>query len=459
MEELRRKTGAVQPEGDARTGETRKSCSAGIESFMAISESESPAFMKRLMEEVVAPENIRKAYRRVRSNRGTPGVDGMTVDQLASYLKVNEGALRSTLLSGTYRPSPLRRVEIPKPSGGTRQLGIPTVLDRLVQQMLQQILSPRWDKTFSEGSFGFRPGRSAHGAIVQAQRHQQAGYQWVVDIDLEKFFDLVHHDRLMAAIAQRVRDKRILKLIRGFLRCGIMEGGLVGPPQEEGTPQGGPLSPLLSNLVLDELDRELESRGHRFVRYADDCNVYVRSERAGKRVFESLKRFIEKRLRLRVNERKSAVARASSRKFLSFSFTGGKRVKRRIAPAALQRFRHRVRIETRRNRGIALEELIQRLNVYLRGWKNYFGFCETPSVLKRQEEWLRRRLRCYIWTKWKRGKTRYKELRRRGLNHDQAVKGAGSHHGPWHMSLTLAMSLAFGIKDFDAMRLLRLVGS
>ena len=333
------------------------------------------------MEEVCERENCLQAYKRVKSNKGSPGIDGMTVDAIADYLKEHWPAIREQLLSGTYKPQPVKRVEIPKPDGGVRQLGIPTVLDRMVQQAVMQVLQGRWDAEFSEHSHGFRPGRSAHQAVAKAQKYIAEGRRWVVDLDLEKFFDRVNHDKLMAAVAHRVADKRMLKLIRAFLKAGVMENGLVGPV-DEGTPQGGPLSPLLSNLVLDELDRELERRKHCFVRYADDCNIYVRSRRAGERVKRSITRFITRRLKLKVNEQKSAVARPVERKFLGFSFTYAQEPKRRIAAKALVRFKQKVRELTGRTRGIGIEQMTKELASYLRGWKSYFGFSETPSVLR-----------------------------------------------------------------------------
>jgi RNA-directed DNA polymerase len=402
---------------------------------------ESSASTEKLMEEVCQRENLWKALKRVQANKGSPGVDRRTVDELPGYLKEHWPAVREQLLSGAYEPMPVRRVEIPKPGGGVRKLGIPTVLDRLVQQALLYVLQRRWDPTFSEGSYGFRPGRSQHQAVTKAQQHIAEGFRWVVDLDLEKFFDRVNHDILMGRVAKRVADKRVLKLIRAFLNAGVMAEGLVSPT-DEGTPQGGPLSPLLSNLVLDDMDRELERRGLRFVRYADDCNVYVRSERAGRRVKEGLTRFLTETLKLKVNEEKSAVARPWARKFLGFSFTAARAPKRRIAPKALERFKERVRALTQRTRGISLERMVKQLAVYLTGWRGYFGFCETPSVLEELDSWLRRRLRCVAWKQWKTGKTRFAELRRRGVGRALAASTAGSGRGPWHIGKSQALSYA-----------------
>src|SRR6202030_1512545 len=317
-----------------------------------------------------------QAYKQVKSNKGSPGIDGMTVEQLPGYLKEHWPAIREQLLSGTYKPQPVRRVEIPKADGGMRQLGIPTVLDRMVQQAVMQVLQGRWDAEFSEHSHGFRPGRSAHQAVAKAQKYIAEGRRWVVDLDLEKFFDRVNHDKLMAAVARRVADKRVLRLVRAFLTAGVMENGLVGPV-DEGTPQGGPISPLLSNLVLNDLDKELARRGHRFCRYADDCNIYVRSRRAGERVMASVSRFLTQKLRLTVNEAKSAVARPEERKFLGFSISNDGS-ERRIAPKALDKFKTQIREMTRRTRGIGLQQLIEDLTPYLVGWRGYFGFCQTP---------------------------------------------------------------------------------
>jgi RNA-directed DNA polymerase len=337
-----------------------------------------------------------------------------------------------------------------------RKLGIPTVLDRLMQQAVMQVLQRRWDPTFSEHSHGFRPQRSAHQAVARAQQYIAEGNRWVVDLDLEKFFDRVNHDKLMAAIARRVSDKRMLKLIRAILESGVMENGLVSPV-EEGTPQGGPLSPLRSNLVLDELDRELERRKHRFARYADDCNIYVASERAGKRVMQNVTSFLRRRLQLQVNEAKSAVARPQDRKFLGFSFTGGSEPKRRVAPKALLRCKRRIRELTRRTQGISLEQMTRQLAFCLRGWKGYFGFSQTPSVLRQLEAWMRRRLRSVLWKQWKRSKVRFAKLRQRNLGTDLAAQTAGSSHGPWRMANSPALSSAFPIAYFDALGLPRLL--
>lgn len=438
-------------------GETRRTAEEGTESLAAKRKAESPAIGEQLMEEVCERENCKQALARVKANKGSPGVDGMTVSELPGYLKQHWPVIRENLLSGAYVPQPVKRVEIPKPDGGMRKLGIPTVLDRFIQQAVMQVLQRRWDRTFSEHSYGFRPGRSAHQAVEAAQQHIAAGYRWVVDLDLEKFFDRVNHDKLMAKVAERVSDKRLLKLIRAFLRAGVMEGGLVSPV-DEGTPQGGPLSPLLSNIVLDEFDRELERRGLRFARYADDSNIYVRSQRAGERVMESLTRFITAKLKLKVNERKSAVARPWERKFLGFSFTSGRAPRRRIAPKAVDRFKERVRELTSRTRGVSIEAMAEELSRYLRGWIGYFGKCETTKVLDNLEEWVRHRLRSVIWKQWRRGTIRYGELCRRGVNRRLAAKTAGSSHGPWRLSHSRALDVALPIAYFDSLGIPRLTG-
>src|SRR5580704_8988010 len=423
------------------TGEAREAGREATELSGATNGTENPASTNRLMEEVCERENLKAALRQVRANKGSPGVDGMTVVGIKDYLKQHWPAIREQLLNGTYEPKPVRRVEIPKPDGGVRKLGIPSVLDRFLQQAVMQVLQRQWDRTFSEHSYGFRPGRSARQAVAQAQQYIADGHGWCVDLDLEKFFDRVNHDKLMVQIAKRVEDKRLLKLIRAFLNAGVMENGLV-IPSVEGTPQGGPLSPLLSNLVLDELDRELERRGHRFVRYADDCNIYVGSERAGQRVMESVTHFITHRLKLKVNQAKSAVARPGRRKFLGFSFTGEQEPRRRIAPKAIARFKERIRERTRRTRGISLKQMVTQITTYLRGWLGYFGDCQTPSVLQTLESWLRRRLRSVVWQQWKRGRTRFRELRKRNVNKDLAAQTAGSPHGPWRIANSPALTIA-----------------
>jgi RNA-directed DNA polymerase len=436
-------------------GEASRAVIEGTEASTAKRGIESPAIGETLMEEVCERDNCKQALARVKANQGSAGVDGMTVGELADFLREHWPAIREQLLSGTYKPQPVRRVEIPKPDGGKRKLGIPTVLDRFVQQAVLQVLQGKWDRKFSEHSYGFRPGRSAHQAVEAAQQYIAAGYRWVVDLDLEKFFDRVNHDRLMAQLAQQIGDKRMLRLIRAFLKAGVLEDGLVGPV-DEGTPQGGPLSPLLSNIVLDELDRELERRGLRFARYADDCNVYVRSRRAGERVMESIKRFLAKRLRLKVNEQKSAVARPWERKFLGFSFTNAGIAKRRIAPKAVERFKKRVRELTKRTRGVSKEQMAEELARYLRGWLGYFGKCETPSVLERLEQWTRRRLRSAIWKQWARGPARFAELRKRGVSQHLAAQTVGSAHGPWRLADSPGLHRALPNAYFDSLGIPRL---
>lgn len=409
-----------------------------------------------LMERVVERGNLETAWKRVRKNKGSPGIDGMTVDELLPYLWANWERIRAELLDGSYRPTEVRRQEIPKSGGGVRQLGIPTVLDRLVQQAILQVLQPIFDPTFSEHSHGFRPGRSAHDAVRQAQRLVQSGRRWVVDVDLEKFFDRVNHDVLMVRLEKRIGDRRLLRVIRRYLEAGIMVNGVV-VERHEGTPQGGPLSPLLANVLLDEVDRALEKSGHAFVRYADDCNVYVRSKRAGERVMERLRKLYTK-LRLKVNEDKSAVARVWDRKFLGYSFWVGKGrvVRRRVAPKALNAFKERVREITRRNGGRSLEQVVEELRSYLLGWKTYFHLAETPGIFQDLDQWIARRLRLVRLKQWKRGTTVYRELRRRGLS-DRLARAAAAHARSWWRTANHgALKTALPGKLFEQMGLPRL---
>jgi group II intron reverse transcriptase/maturase len=388
-------------------------------------------------------QNLYAALERVERNGGAPGIDGMTVAELRPYLKEHWLEIRAALDQQSYQPSPVRRVEIPKPDGGVRLLGIPTVLDRLLQQAIAQALTPLFEPLFSTHSYGFRPGRNAHQAIKQAQEYVQEGYEWVVDIDLEKFFDRVNHDMLMARVARVVKDKRTLKLIRAYLNSGVMVNGVV-LDTEEGTPQGGPLSPLLSNIMLDDLDKELEKRGHKFVRYADDCNIYVRTQRAGERVMESVKTFLEKKLKLKVNLKKSKVDRATRVKFLGFSFFKRKgEVLIRVANRSLERFREKLRRLTKRTRSGKLEDLIQQINQYTIGWMGYFWQANTPSVFEDLDSWVRRRLRQMVWKRWKRGRTRYQELVKLGIPRWRAQGGAGGK-SPWRMANSPVIKEALG---------------
>lgn len=457
MNNKRQKTQLLLTFAEEGRDECPRATVEGTELHMAKRNSESLTQTDSLMEEVCQKDNLKKALKRVQSNQGAPGIDGMTVKELSKYLKRHWLKICEQLLAGTYQPLPVKRVEIPKSEGGVRKLGIPTVLDRFIQQAVLQVLQSRWDRTFSEQSYGFRPKRSAHQAVAQAQAYIAEGCEFVVDIDLEKFFDKVNHDMLMGRIAKRVGDKRLLKLIRAFLNAGVLEDGLVSS-SKAGAPQGGPLSPLLSNLMLDDLDKELEKRGLRFVRYADDCNIYVRSRRAGERVMQSITRFITRKLKLKVNESKSAVDRPSERKFLGFSFTKCEQPKRCIAPQSLKRFKKRVRKLTKRNRGISLKQMITQLRRYLMGWRGYFGFCETPWTLRELDSWIRRRLRCFQWKKWQRGTTRYAELCKRGVGKDLAAQTAGRSRGLWHISRSKALHIALPNAYFRSLGLPNLAG-
>jgi RNA-directed DNA polymerase len=409
-----------------------------------------------LLERALEGENLRRALRQVRRNRGAPGIDGMTVDGLVTHLKAHWPAIRSSLVEGRYQPQPVRRVEIPKDGGGTRNLGVPVVLDRFVEQALLQVLQAEWDPTFSEGSYGFRPERSAQQAVAQAQAYIREGYAWVVDLDLEKFFDRVNHDVLLSRVRARVKDRRVVRLIHRFLKAGVFTLEGVVEPTEEGTPQGGPLSPLLANLLLDDLDKELERRGHRFVRYADDGNIYVRSRRAGERVMASVTRFLDGRLRLKVNEAKSAVDRPSNRKFLGFTFTRGRAPRRKVSEKAVLGFKAKVRELTSRTRGRTIRQIVAELRSYILGWKGYFGFAEVKSPLLDLDKWIRRRLRSYHWKQW--GRRGYRELRKRGVSRDLAWNTAKSAHGPWRLSGSPALAIALPVRYFAALGLPSLVG-
>ena len=408
-----------------------------------------------LLAQALASANMGAAWKRVKSNRGSAGVDGLSIAETADYLRAHWPRIRGSLLDGSYRPAPVRRVQIPKPDGGVRELGIPTVTDRLIQQALLQVLQPRIDPTFSEHSYGFRPGRRAHDAVLEAQRYVQGGSRVVVDVDLEKFFDRVNHDILMARLARRIDDKAVLRLIRRYLVAGIMDGGVV-MERYEGTPQGGPLSPLLANVLLDEVDRELERRGHRFVRYADDCNVYVRSRRAGERVLAGLTKLYE-RLHLKVNEAKSAVAAVSSRKFLGYTFWYGPggQVRCKVADKAKATFKQRIREMTSRSGGRSLPEIVERLRTYLPGWKGYFQLAQTPKVFRELDEWIRHRLRAVQLKHWRRGTTMYRELKALGASETDARQVAANSRRWWRNS-RLLLNRALPVAYFDRLGVPRL---
>lgn len=436
------------PKGEV--GETRGDPEGG-ELELANGETAHPTW-KELMEEVVAPANIARAMKRVVSNQGSPGIDRMTVDQLPEHWRRNETLLREQLLSGTFKPTAVRRVTIPK-SGGERELGIPTVTDRLIQQAILQVLGPRYDAGFSTHSHGFRPGHSAHDAVLEAQSYIQDGYDWVVDVDLERFFDRVNHDVLMGRLAKKIEDKRMLKILRGFLNAGVMLNGVV-LDQEEGTPQGGPLSPLLANVLLDEIDKILEARGHRFVRYADDCNVYVRSEKAGLRVMAAMQKEFAK-LRLRINEAKSAVDRPWNRRFLGFTFRG-REARRRVSPRAVEKAKDRIRELTNRNRGASMATVVRELTTYLRGWLQYFGLCQVPSPRRDLDQWIRTRLRLLQVKQWKRGTTAYPALVAMGVVGGAALHTAQHLRRWWYAAHSPGISIAMPVSYFDRLGIPRL---
>lgn len=441
--------------GTGVDGSTVNPCLLAHQANSATESSTSCTSME-LMEKVVCRENVLAAWRRVKGNRGAAGIDGLSVDELMPYCREHWSRIRELLLSDRYRPQAVRRVSIPKASGGERALGIPTVMDRLIQQALLQILQPIFDPHFSDNSYGFRPGRSAHGAVKAVRGHVRSGYRWVVDVDLESFFDRVNHDVLMARVARRVKDKRVLRLIRRYLQAGMCDGGVV-TTRTEGTPQGGPLSPLLSNILLDEWDKELESRGHRFARYADDCNIYVRSEAAGKRVMASIKVFLETRLRLRINESKSQVARPWNVKFLGYSMTRHRVTMLKPASISVKRFKAKLRDRFRRGRGQSLNRVIAEMAPVLRGWINYFQLSDVKGVFDDLDQWLRRRLRVIIWRQSKSARTRVRMLRRRGIGDERAKLSSSNGRGPWWNAGASHMNQAFPKRYFQSFGLVSLL--
>ena len=412
-----------------------------------------------LMEAVVERENMLRAFKRVVSNKGSAGVDGMDTDGLMPYLQTHWKRIKEQLMEGRYQPKPVLRVEIPKPGGkGMRKLGIPTVVDRLIQQALHQVMNPLFDCDFSDFSYGFRSGYSAHHAVLQAKKHVAENRRWVVDLDLEKFFDRVHHDVLMSRVSRKIGDKRVLYLIRRYLQAGIMEGGLISQPTM-GTPQGGPLSPLLSNILLDDLDKELDRRGHRFCRYADDVNIYVGSRRAGLRVLDSIEKYLNQRLRLRVNREKSAVDRPWKREFLGYSMTWHKRPRLKVSESSVKRLKIKLRKAFRQGRGQSLIKFIEDLKPILRGWIHYFRLTEVKGIIEDLDGWIRRRMRCIIWRQWKRTYTRAKGLMKRGLGERRAWESAANGRGPWWNAGASHMNQAFPKKFFDQLGLVSLLDS
>ena len=452
--ESRVETLESHPEGSQRNWREE---GLGASSVTATREN-SGAEAEQLLAAVVERKNMWLALKQVERNSGAAGVDNMTVGQLRSYLREHWPQIKEELLAGSYQPQPVLKVEIPKPGGkGMRMLGIPTVIDRLLQQALHQVLSPLFEPHFSASSYGFRPQRSAHQAVLKARQYVREGRRWVVDIDLEKFFDRVNHDILMSRLARRIKDKRVLRLIRSYLQAGMMSNGLT-TVRREGTPQGGPLSPLLSNILLDELDKELEQRGHKFCRYADDCNVYVQSRSAGERVLKSLTTFLERRLRLKVNAEKSAVARPWERKFLGYSFTSQHESRLKVAGESVQRLKSKLREIFRRGRGRNLNKLIEgELTPLLRGWINYFRLAEVKGIFEELDSWIRRKLRGLIWRRWKRPFTRAQKLMQRGLKKAQALKSAMNGRGPWWNAGAAHMHAAFPKSYFDRCGLLSLL--
>jgi RNA-directed DNA polymerase len=443
----------ASPEGSGRKPREYGRCAANVTGRRA---THWPEAATGLMEKIVSRGNMMAAYTRVMRNKGAPGVDDMPVTALKGYLQEEWPRSREELLAGRYHPQPVRKVEIPKPGGGTRMLGIPTVLDRLIQQAVHQVLSPLFDPGFSESSYGFRPGRSAHQAVKAAQRHVEDGLRWVVDIDLEKFFDRVHHDTLMSLVKRKVADREVLSLIDRYLKAGILEGGLASP-RVEGTPQGGPLSPLLSNILLDELDKELERRGHRFCRYADDCNIYVATRRSGERVMASISQYLSERLRLTVNPSKSAVERPWKRSFLSYSMTWHRKPRLTVARKAVDRLKANLKTIFRRGKGKRLQTTIEETTPKVRGWLNYFRHAEVKGIFEELDGWLRRKLRRILWKQWKRPYTRARNLMRRGLTEATAWRSATNGRGPWWNAGAAHMHKAFPKSYFDQLGLVSLM--
>ena len=444
--------------GAGSKGRGRKSREYGVgaSGVTAMTEIDWPEAEERLMEEIVSRGNMMKAYNRVVSNKGAAGIDGMSTGRLKEYLHREWPRIKEELLCGRYQPQPVRKVEIPKPGGGVRMLGIPTVLDRLIQQAVYQELGPMFDAGFSANSYGFRPARSAHHAVKAARSHVASGLRWVVDIDLARFFDRVNHDILMSRVARKVKDKRVLLLIRRYLQAGLFEGGLISP-RTEGTPQGGPLSPLLSNILLDELDKELEKRGHCFCRYADDANVYVRTKRSAERVMSSLTTFLETRLKLTVNQEKSAVDRPWNRQFLGYGMTNHRTPQIKVGGKALERIKSKLRELGRKGRGKNVKRVIEELTPVLRGWSNYFKLSQVKKPFEELDKWLRRKLRCILWRQWKRSFTRARKLIQRGLSEERAWKSATNGRGPWWNAGASHMNQAFDKSYFTKLGLISLL--
>lgn len=443
----------ASPEGSGRKPREYGSGAANVTGRRAL---DYPEAVTGLMEKVVSRGNMMAAYSRVVSNKGAPGVDNMPVTALKAHLQTQWPRIREELLAGMYRPQPVRKVEIPKPGGGKRMLGIPTVVDRLIQQAVHQVMSPLFDPGFSESSYGFRPGRSAHQAVKAARMHVETGLRWVVDIDLEKFFDRVHHDTLMSLVKRKVRDPLVLSLIDSYLKAGILEGGLTSP-RVEGTPQGGPLSPLLSNILLDELDKELERRDHKFCRYADDANIYVATKTSGERVMASITRYLSERLKLKVNQSKSAVDRPWKRTYLSYSMTRHYKPRLTVARKAVERLKANLKAVFRRGKGKNIRNTVEEATPKLRGWVNYFRYAEVKGIFEELDGWIRRKLRRIFWKQWKRPKTRANNLMQRGLSRATAWKSATNGHGPWWNAGAAHMHIAVPKTFFDKLGLVSLM--